>query len=296
MLAIVAALVAASCSADPSADRSPAPADVGTAPLELAFGTYTSDKPTTVVDQFRPLLDDLETRLSTKLERPVEIRMQVAPSYEQGIADLVDGRVDIARFGPASYVTAFEANPEIALLAMETRDGRKTFEGIVCVHRDAGIDSIEMLGGRRFAFGSERSTIGRYLAQELLADHGVHASQLESWEYLGRHDRVGAAVAAGQFDAGALKDTTFDRLVSVGEPLRQLAVVEVVTKPWLAREGLPTDVRDAATAALLEMDDESPLGALAFDGFVEGNNADYDPIRRAIAGSARFFDDTEGSH
>jgi phosphonate transport system substrate-binding protein len=290
---LVLTLAAGSCSQEPQPPGSARASASGETPLSLAFGTYTADKPTDVVDQFRPLLDRLEQRLASKLERPVEIKMQIAPSYEQGIAALVEGRVDFARFGPASYVMATEANPGIVLMAMESRNGKKSFHGIICVHRDSDIDSMEMLTGRRFAFGNERSTIGRYLAQQLLADHGVHAGRLAAWEYLGRHDRVGAAVAAGQFDAGALKDSTFEKLVAAGEPLRELVVIGVVTKPWLAREGLPVDVREAIAAALLQMTDEDVLGAMEFDGLMAGEDADYDPIRRAIAGSVRFFEQAE---
>ena len=81
---------------------------IGAAPVPGArssvttFGAYTSDKPTDMVDQFRPVLNLLEWKLSGTLRRPVEIKMQIAPTYEQGVADLVEGRVDIARLGPAS--------------------------------------------------------------------------------------------------------------------------------------------------------------------------------------------------
>jgi phosphonate transport system substrate-binding protein len=291
---LVLGTFAVPCSAGESEDTEPfRVSGEDSQPLELTFGVYTSDKPTDMVDQFRPLLNLLEAKLSGKLHRRVKIKMQIAPTYEEGVSDLVEGRVDIARLGPASYVLAYQANPGITVLAMESIKGRKTFPGIICVHRDSDISSIEMLRGRRFAFGSEQSTIGRYLAQQLLVDHGVHAEDLAAWEYLGRHDRVGAAVAAGQFDAGALKDSSFRRLVDRGEPVRVLATMEVVTKPWLGRRGLPVLVKDAMRESLLEVDDQEALNALQFDHFVVGTDADYAPIRRSIESSRRFFERPE---
>jgi phosphonate transport system substrate-binding protein len=286
-------VAAAACSGAPENSGSVRGLDATHPPLRLAFGTYTADKPTDVVDQFRPLLNRLTQKLSVTMARSVEIRMQIAPTYEDGLADLVTGRVDIARFGPASYVVAHEANPGISLLAIELTEGKTSFRGVICVHRDSDIESIEMLAGRRFAFGSERSTVGRYLAQQLLADHGVSAERLQDWAYLDRHDRVGAAVAARQFDAGALKESTFKKLVARGEPIRELAAVVVVTKPWLAREGLAADIKSAISTALLEIDREGQLEGSEFDGFVAGDDARYDSVRRAIEGSERFFEQSE---
>ena len=95
-------VAAAACTQAPEESGSARVSDTTAAPLEIAFGTYTADKPTDVVDQFRPLLDRLAQKLSAAMARPVHIRMQIAPTYERGVADLVEGRVDIARFGPAS--------------------------------------------------------------------------------------------------------------------------------------------------------------------------------------------------
>ncbi len=91
-----------------------------TAKTVLDFGVYVADKPTEVVRQFRPVLSALEVALSKKLNDEIQIRMQVAHSYEIGIEDLTKGRVDFSRFGPASYVVAKGINPDITLLAMES--------------------------------------------------------------------------------------------------------------------------------------------------------------------------------
>ena len=45
---------------------------------------------------------------------------------------------------------------------------------------------------------------------------GVFARTLSRYEYLGRHDKVGQAVASGQYDAGALSKSTFKKLVRKG--------------------------------------------------------------------------------
>ncbi len=255
----------------------------------LIFGVYTADKPSVVVRQFRPALNELEKSMSAQLGEPVKIKMQVARSYEQGVAELVAGQVDFSRFGPASYVLAKRQNPQLRILAAEASKNKKIFYGLICVRQDSPIKSINELKGKRFAFGDEQSTIGRYLAQLYLMEHGIHATDLQSFEYLGRHDKVGAAVGVGSFDAGALKESTYKKLRSKGTPIRELARFENVTKPWIARAGLEPDLFDALQRGLLAMQDGAALKSLKKTGFLAADDADYDRIRQSIEQNPAFF-------
>ncbi len=257
--------------------------------FNLSFGVYAADKPSTMVRRFRPVLDALEARLSKLRGQPTRIRMQVAPTYERGIAHLVEGKVDFAQFGPASYIEAKEANPEISILAMEANNGTKIFRGIICVNKDSEINSIADLRGKSFAFGNKRSTIGRYLSQLYLLRHNIRGNTLKHYEYLGRHDRVGRAVGSGLFDAGALKENTFKKLVANGVPLRALGTFPNVTKPWIARGGLPKQVKKMLRKALFQITDKKALRALKKDGFVAGSDEDYAFIREAMLSNHLFF-------
>lgn len=257
--------------------------------LNLSFGVYAADKPSTMVRRFRPVLDALEARLTDLRGQPTQIRMQVAPTYERGVTDLVEGKVDFAQFGPASYIEAKEANAEISILAMEANNGTKIFRGIICVNKDSEINSIADLRSKSFAFGNKRSTIGRYLSQLYLLRHDIRGNNLKHFEYLGRHDRVGRAVGSGLFDAGALKENTFKKLVANGVPLRALGTFPNVTKPWIARGGLNRNVKKLLRKALFQITDKKALKALKKDGFVEGSDEDYAFIREAMLSNHLFF-------
>jgi len=259
------------------------------AEIRLNFGAYTSNKPTAIVKKFRPVLKAIERRVSAELNEPVKIHMQIAKSYEQGLADLIEGKVDFARFGSASYVAAKQKAPDIEILAIESNNGKKTFRGIICVAEDSPITRIADLRNTRFAFGSERSTIGRYLSQSHLLRHEIHAADLAGFEYLGRHDLVGKAVAMGKFDAGALNENTFNKLVKKGNKLRVLAEFPVLTKPWIARGGLPPRHLQALRRALLEMDDQKALGSLGKSGFLQASDQDFRALRQVMSRAAEFF-------
>lgn len=257
---------------------------------DLKFGVYTADKPTEVVKMFRPVLNAIERGLAERLGRPVKISMEVADSYERGIDDIVSGRVHFSRLGPVSYAEAKKKNPKISVLAIESEDGTKVFYGIICVHRDSLIRHVADLKGKRFAFGDELSTIGRYLSQNLLFQNGIKAPDLSYYEYLARHDKVGEAVGAGRFDAGALKENTFNKLVKKGVAIRSLARFPNVTKPWIAVGDMPQELKEALKAVLLDIKDPVVLQDLGNDGFLEGDDKDYDEIRQAVEINAKFFE------
>lgn len=259
------------------------------AKLSLTFGAYSSDKPSAMVAQIRPSLNQLAKDMTAILGEEVRIGMQVTRSYEDGVGLVVSGKVDFARLGAASYVAAIGRDPGLEILAMENKRGAKTFRGIICVGQDSDVTELGQLKGRSFAFGNKRSTIGRYLAQLALLRAGILAEHLGRYEYLGRHDKVGRAVGSGLFDAGALEETTFAKLVKQGVPIRAIASYNAATKPWVARQGLDPRVKQALRQALLNLSDPSALRALRFDGFLSGDDSDFQDTRLAIGENSQFF-------
>ncbi len=258
--------------------------------VELSFGVYTSEKPTEMVKKFRPMVNVIQQALSENLGEPVEIRIQVARSYTQGIEHLASGKVDFSRFGPASYVEAKRTNPALKIIAKESEDGAEVFYGIICVAKDSPIRDVQELKGKSFAFGDEQSTIGRYLSQQYLYKHNINAVDLSRYEYLERHDKVGTAVGAGLFDAGALNESTFNKLVKKGVPIRELARFTNVTKPWIARAGLSDRIFNALQETLWEMGKREAWIALKKDAFLPASDEDYASIREAMNANDTFFD------
>ena len=259
------------------------------ADVKLVFGVYASDKPSAMVEQIRPTLDVVERNLSSSLHDRVTIELKVLRDYETGISVLTSGKVDFARLGAVSYVEAKTGAPDIELLASELNGDAPYFHGVICVRRDSPIQAVSDLRGKTFAFGAEQSTMGRYVAQLFLARSGITAADLKSFQYLGRHDRVAAAVAAGQFDAGALEETIFNKLAKESLPIRAIASYRDLTKAWVARVGLDAQLKAKLRQALLAVHDPAALSALRFDGFTATTDADYDPTRAAVKENSRFF-------
>lgn len=250
--------------------------------INLTFGIYATDRASTMFKKFKPVLNELEVNLAKETGETVKIKLVISKSYDQGVAMLQNGEIDFARFGPASYVNAKTNVPGISVLAIESKKGKKTFQGIICVKVDSKIQEISELKGRSFAFGDKNSTIGRYLSQQQLVKASVLASDLSEYKYLGRHDTVGLAVASGKFDAGALKESTFKEMKESGKSIRSILSFTNVTKPWISSSQLSTKLRTALSAALLAT-------KIKKFNFVEGDDSDYDTIRRAIQQNDQFF-------
>lgn len=258
--------------------------------LELVFGVYTSKKPTEMVKQYRPLLNALESALSPAVGKTVKIRMEVSKTYEEGIKSLVDGTVDFSQVGPVSYVEVKDKSPGAEVLAIEGLNGQKSVQGVICVLSNAAVQVLNDLKGKKFAFGDQFSTTGRYNSQLYLVENGITGKDLSGFDYLERHDRVGAAVAGGDYDAGALNERTFRKLVETGSPLRALARFPIDGRPWVARSGLDPATKAALKKALIEIKDAKLLSALGEEGltFLEGGDADYGATRKAVKENHRF--------
>lgn len=264
------------------------PLTAAKAEMTLTFGTYAADKPTEVVRKFKPFLTFLETEMSARLNEPVKIKMKIAKQYASSIDQLAKGEVDFSRFGPASYVTVKQMNKDTQIIAIESKKGKKRFKGVIAVHADSDLNALEDLSNLRFAFGDELSTIGRYLAQSELLGAGVSSNDLEDYKYLGRHDLVGSAVGNKSFDAGALKESTFKKLVKKGVPIRALVTFDNVTKPWIASSTMSPEVLGAMKDIMLDPDNLEQMKSIAKNGFLTGTDADYDIIRDAMERSKSF--------
>lgn len=255
--------------------------------LQLTFGIYPTDKSTEMYKKFMPVLEAIQADMGKRLDREVDITLVLFRNYALGIEALAKGDVDFVRFGPASYISAKRKNKGVQLLAMEEKKGKKRFKGHIIVLDQSPFRKLTDLKGRKFAFGDKNSTIGRYLSQAALVEAGILSSDLGSYAFLGRHDKVAEAVLKGTFEAGAVKSSTFKKANKDGK-LRVLHSFDNVTKPWVARADLPPKTAEVLRATLLELKHKDALAALKVTRFVETSDDEYAFCRSGMKTAARF--------
>lgn len=262
--------------------------------LTLTFGVYQSDKATVMYKKLSPILEYLQEDLEKRLARPVDIHLNIFKSYDEGIDALVKGEIDFVRFGPASYITAKDRAPAVQLVAMELENDQKRFKGAIITRTESSIRSLADLKGKRFAFGDPNSTIGRYLVQAELVKAGIHANDLAGFKYLDRHDKVASAVDIGDFDAGAVAMSSFDKANEKGT-LRVVLSFDNVTKPWVARANFDKKVLDGLQQGLYALKDAAVLKELKISGFAPTSDDEYLMIRDGMKGADEFEGKRPGS-
>ena len=252
---------------------------------DLKFGIYTSDKASVMYKQFKPIIQYLE-KDAKKQGLELKISIKIYPSYESALEGIVRGDYDFARFGPASYILAKQKNSDIKLLVKEEQKGKEVFNGIFIVKKDSPIKSLKDLKNKSFAFGDKHSTIGRYLAQNELLKANITSKDLKTFDYLNRHDKVALAVAFGNYDAGVVKESSYNKYKSRG--LKAISSFQNITKPWLVRSGLDDKIYNTLKKSLLDLKDEKVLKSIKKTAFIESRDEDYTIIKKSIENSSKF--------
>lgn len=237
--------------------------------------------------KFKPVLTYLHNHMTALLQKPIGLKLRIFKDYQQANDAIVHGKVDFVRFGPASYVKAKGCNAKLELIAMEERQGQHFFYGVIIVPTNSKVQTLAQLKGSRFAFGNQRSTIGRYLSQAALVEVGIQGKDLASFDYLGRHDKVFKVVALGHYEAGAVKETTVARYNQHGE-VRIIHSFQNVTKPWIARAGLDGKIMHALKKSLLNLSDVTILKELKISGFLPTSDAHYEVTRQGMRLAKQF--------
>jgi phosphonate transport system substrate-binding protein len=246
-------LVNAACAADTAGQK----------PLLLAVHPYLPKDE--LVSRFKPLAD----YIARSIHRPVEVR--VGQDYEEHINAIGSDSVDIAYIGPAEYVKMVGKYGKKPLLARQEINGQPFLQGEIVVRQDSPLQSLSELKGKRFGFADANSTTGSVLPQKMLMQAGIPLTGLASYKFLEGHDNVALAVLAGDYDAGAIKEETFQKYAPQG--LRALAHLPVVYDYMFVTSGkLQPALVDTLRRLLLKLND-LPQGKLIMTSIHPGMTA-----------------------
>ncbi|MEB3210679.1 MAG: phosphate/phosphite/phosphonate ABC transporter substrate-binding protein [Leptolyngbyaceae bacterium] len=227
--------------------------------------------------------EGLASYLSETLDK--EIELVVTTDYSSMIEAASNGRLDLAYFGPLSYVLA-KTKSDIEPFAARLTDGSTTYTSIIIGNADAGIDELADIQGTTVAFGDPASTSSRLFPELTLAEAGLKSGENYEAVFLGAHDAVALAVQNGNAQAGGLSRPIFDSLVREGtiDPNQVVVIAEsepIPQYPWTMRADLDPELKNDIRAAFLNLSDEDILGPFKADGFAEMSDTDYDGIRKA---------------
>ena len=242
----------------------------------LRFGVVSTVKPEILEMRFTPLLDYLGQKIGKK------ILFATGRNYDDTIDKFVDGTFDLGYIGPSPYILATRKAPgSIRLIAGVENRGKPFFHAAIIARKDSSLQKLSDLAGKRFAFGSQRSTLSFYLPYYMLLKEGV-VDKLKQYDFLGRHDIVAKYVIMGEYDAGGIKTSVANtysrylRKIAVSEPITDFAIV--------VHKSMDDETASRLEKALKELKDPVILGSIkkSLSGFGPRKDSDYDRLREIM--------------
>ncbi|MEO1062800.1 MAG: phosphate/phosphite/phosphonate ABC transporter substrate-binding protein [Actinomycetota bacterium] len=232
-------------------------------PSELRFAVVPSQEEQQQIDRYQPVLDILEEELG------IPIEFSFATDYAGVIEAMIAGNLDMAQFGPFSYVIATGNGADIVPIAIgQEGDNPASYRSYgVTQAGNEEINSLADYADRNICFVDPGSTSGFLFPSAGLLGEGIDPETGVSGTFAGGHDASALSVANGTCEAGfafdamvtallpeqgditGVIDTVEDETFNEGEA--QLKIVwkspPIPNSPVAIQAGFPQSFIDAVT-------------------------------------------------
>lgn len=250
----------------------------GTEPAKLRVALLPDENASSIIQNAQPLKKYLEEILKK------EIELVVATDYSSMIEAMRFNRIEVAYFGPLSYVLAKSKAPGIEPFAVGVSKGSPTYKSVIIALADGPVKTIGDIKGRTMGFGDNASTSSHLIPRAYLARQGLVGETDYKLAHLGTHDAVARSVQAGQVQAGGLSQEIFNALVAKGtidgSKIRVLAESDPIPNyPMVMQGSLAPAMKDAIKKAFIELKDAAILKTFRAEGFVATDDKAYDILR-----------------
>lgn len=246
-------------------------------PQTLKVALLPDENASTIIKNNQGLKDYLEAQLGKKIE------IIVTTDYSSMIEAMRHGRLDLAYFGPLSYVLARQKS-EIEPFAALKAKGSTTYQSVVIANISSGVKAIGDIKGKNMAYGDKVSTSSHLIPKSVLAEQGLNAGRDYEEHFVGSHDAVAMTVQNGHAQAGGLSRPIFESLVE--RKIVSLDKVKVLQYskpfpqyPWTMRSNLKPELKEKIRSAFLNLKDPAVLKAFKAEGFDAITDRDYDVVR-----------------
>ncbi|RNA70158.1 phosphate/phosphite/phosphonate ABC transporter substrate-binding protein [Alteribacter keqinensis] len=248
--------------------------------------------PSTDSDQIAATVEPLAERLSEELG--IEVEGTVMTNYSALVEAMGSGQVEVGFIPAFAYVLASERH-DIEVILKSIRNGEDSYRAQYSVRADSGIESLEDLEGKVWAFPDVASTSG-YLfpATQLRTELGVDeddffADLLEA----GSHDNALITVLVGNADVATTfedaRDVIADDYPEVFDEetgLIQLGFTEPIPNDTISVIPGLGSFKDEIQQAFLSFNDNEEMIEIMqevyrWDGIAEAADEDYDIVREA---------------
>ncbi|GLV53636.1 hypothetical protein KDH_04880 [Dictyobacter sp. S3.2.2.5] len=189
------------------------------------------------------------------------VRVILSENYEEILAGMEAGTIDVARLGPYAFALAqarFGARALVNSVDITTAEHMPSipYRSLIFTRADSGITHLMQLKGRTFGFVDPRSASGYLVATFLLQQAGLDPKTDLKEQFLFSHQAVADAVSKGEVAAGAVAEEEFIHYQKEkGLPaIRLLATSPLLSRgPLAMRPDLPAQLERKLLIALENM-------------------------------------------
>jgi ABC-type phosphate/phosphonate transport system substrate-binding protein len=236
------------------------------------------------------------------LQSGVPFDFALFSNYERQVEELLAGHIDIAWDTPLAHVRV-QQRTNGRSLSLGMRDSDRDFHAKIVVRRDAGIERLTDLHGKRLAVGSRDSTQARILPLYFLRKEGIDLDRVHVQSFdsdLGKHGDTGnseldvlQALREGKADAGAVGDLVWVNEQAAGH-INPSSIGVLYTTPGFdhcmfdALPSLSATKREQFQRALFAMKWDNPVHRrlLELEGLREWmppREEGYESLKQAVA-------------
>jgi phosphonate transport system substrate-binding protein len=248
-------------------------------PQRLRVALLPDENASTIIQNAQPLRAHLERALGRQVE------IVVTTDYSSMIEAMRFGRIEIAYFGPFSYVLAKSRAPAIEPFAVGVERGAPTYNSVMIAQAGGPVRELADIRGRPFGFGDQASTSSHLVPRAtILQRSGLVGGRDYRVVHLGTHDAVARAVQGGQVAAGALSKPILDTLLRRGtiDPARVVEIGlsdPIPNYPMVMQGNLAEPLKAAIRAAFLDLRDTEVLRSFRVEGFAPTTDEAYNVLR-----------------
>jgi phosphonate transport system substrate-binding protein len=195
-----------------------------------------------VLEDYQPLFSAI-TRTDG-----IHFKLAVGDSYNAVIEGMSAGNIDVAFFGPGSFMEA-RGRGAAELLAVEETGGKSVYFAGLYHRKDSGMKSIADLRGKRVALGDPKSTSSFNVQVAMMTAAGLDPTRdLAKIQMAGSHSASLEQLEAGHVDAAAASINAYDKAVDAGAIDGKRVVLlaksgEIPSPPIAMRKALPADLK-----------------------------------------------------
>jgi len=228
---------------------------------------------------WKPVLKYFENRLGIKC------RLYTASDYAGIIEAMRFKKIEIAYFGPKSYIEAHRRANAWAIIREQKLDGSTGYHSIIITKKGSDLNSLKDLKGKMFAFNDPNSTSGYLVPMTYFLKEAkiVPEEYFSKVVFSGSHEASIMAVKTEKVDAASTNDLDLARVIASGKASRDDFNIIWKSKiipgsPIAVRGDLPYGFVMKLKKVFLEIP-VNLLEGLQLKGYVETKDSDYDCIR-----------------